>query len=1028
MFLSNASVRRPIAMACVIIAFALLGANAYGKLGLELMPRMDLPFVTIVTIYPGASPDQIETDVAKRIEDQVITVDGLKHVNSSAMENVCQTLLEFELDVDVDIAAMDVREKLDLIKSDFPGDVEDPQILKYDVNAKPIVNLALTGDATIDALYDYADNTLRDRLTVIPGVADAELVGGAEREVHVALDRAALGARGLTSYHVVQAIQAGIRTIPAGRLRSGGSEYTVTYDADFERIPDIGGLEIANQDGRRLYLRDVAEVRMSTAELRQKAFIDGEPAVAVKVIKKSDANAVLVAGRVRDAMSRLSESLPGGMELVWVSDDGRFIEASSTSAWVSVLQGILLTVGILLLFLHNLRALLVAGLTMPLTIVIGLFFMQAVDLTLNSSTLIAIGMSVGILITNSIVVIEAIIKRLHVTGNVKESARLGASEATVAVLASAATNLVVLFPLAAMGSLMGLFISPLALTMLIMTAVSLFISFTLTPLLCSVLLKPRRAGSRSPLALFGRLWDRGFDGLTGLYERMIRFTQRHRWAAALVLAGIGYLFVQSLGAGEQLGSSMIDDPDQGQVSVKFEYPTRYTLDRTVERALEAEARMEGLPELRHVLTTIGKVEGVIGQSSEGVHLAQLLLRFSERDERSLSIDELMGQVRSRLVAYPDAITTVGMPAIVGGTSSDVEVVVAGDDLVVLDAMTDRMAGLADGVHGVNDVDTTVRIGKPELRVTPRRAVLSDLGFPPTGLGMALRANLEGLEAGTFKRGGRNYDIVVLFGEEDGKRQVPEFLFPGEPGRTIPLVAIGAIEETVAPIQITRKDKRRVAKIFANLGADTALGPAVASLTEAFEEGAELPPGYDFHFAGQYEHMAEGQAALGEAGLIAIVLVILSLAAIMESFRQPAIILVTVPLALIGIIFALASTGTTISIFVIMGGVMLVGVVVNNAILILDQYNIHLREGMDRQDAMANAARERLRPIVMITIAAVLGMLPLALGQGIGAELRTGVGIASVGGILSSGLLTMLAVPCLYSLLPRPRRDTPLSSG
>jgi len=1017
MSLSDVSVKRPIAMSCLIIGLTLLGANAYRKLGLELMPKMDIPFVTIVTVYPGASPEQIETDVAKRIEDQVVTIDGLKHVNSSCMENVCQTLLEFHLGVDVDIAATDVREKLDLIGADFPGDVEDPQILKFDINAKPIVNLALTGDATLEELYDYADNTLRDRITVIGGVADAELIGGAEREVHVVLDRRQLAARSLTSTHVVQAIQQAVRTIPAGRVREHGSEFSVKFDADYEREVDIASLEVANQDGQRCYIRDIGQVKMTTEELRQKAFIDGRPCVAIKVVKKSDANAVNVANRVREAMATLNAELPGGMELVWVNDDGRFIEATNLSAWMNVGEGIVLTGVILFLFLYNLRALFVVGITMPLTIVIGLFFMQLAGFTLNTSTLIAIGMSVGILVTNSIVVIEAIVKRLNETGDARASARLGAKEATIAVLASAGTNIVVLFPLAMMGSLVGLFIKPLALTMLIMTAVSLFISFTFTPLLCSVLLKPRREGSRSPLALMERGWNWGFDHVVGAYGVVLRLVERHRPAAIAVLLAVGVLLAHALSKGGQLGSNMMDDPDQGQIYVKLEFPTRYELAETVRRVHEAEERLRGLPELRHTLSMIGKVEGVVGQSNEGVYLAQLLLRLSERDERTLTIHDLMADVRTRLQGYADAIVTVTMPTIIGGQASDLELVVAGDELRTLDRLATTIQHTASGIDGILEPDTTVRAGKPELRVRPQRAVLGDLGAAATGVGLTLRANLEGIEAGTFKRGARNYDIVVKLAEEAGKNQVAGFLFPGGAGRSVPLTTLGHVDEDLAPIQITRKDKRRVNKLFANLG-DIPLGTAVAELSGALDEGEALPPGYGYHFAGDYERMAEAQEALGEAGITAIVLVVLSLAAIMESFKQPVLILVTLPLSLIGIIWALAWTHTNVSIFVIMGGVMLIGIVVNNAILIMDQFNVHVAEGIPRHRAMATAACERFRPILMITIAAVLGMLPLALGRGIGAEIRNGVGIASVGGILSSGVLTLIVVPVLYNLFTR----------
>ncbi len=1015
MFLSEASVKRPIAMSSLIIMLTLLGLNSARKLGLELMPRIDVPYITIITAYPGATPGEIETDVAKRIEDAVVTVDGLKHVTSSSMENVCQTLLEFHLDVDVDIAATDVREKLDLIRADFPQDVEDPIIQKFDINATPIVNLALTGDRPIDEIYDYADNTLRDRITTIPGVADVQLVGGAKREVHVRLNRQKLAARGLSSMDVVRKIQQGIRTIPSGNIQDTGTEYSVKFDADYKNIEDIGELETANIDGQRSRIRDIGTVVMGTEEMRQEAAIDGRPCVAIRVIKKSDANAVQVVRAVKSAMAGLEQFLPGGLDLVWVADDGRFIEATNESAWINVLQGILLTSLILFLFLYNLRSLIVVCITMPLTIVIGLFFMDLSNLTLNFSTLIAIGLSVGILVTNSIVVLEAIVKRFAETGNARDAARLGTSEATVAVLASVGTNVVVLFPLVMMHSMIGLFIKALALTMLIMTAVSLFISFTLTPLLCSILLAPPKKNGRSPLLLMERAWNRGFDGVIRGYRALLQFNERHRPAAVLVLLLVAGLFLLSLSAAGALGTSMVTESDQGKLFVKLEFPTDYDLGNTVQRVKEVESRLRDVPELKHTLTTIGKVEGTIGQTSEGVYLAQLLLKFSERDERRLTMEEIIGEVRSRLADYPGAIVTVNIPVIVGGQSSDVELEIIGEEYDTLDRLALKISSLIASFPGIRDVDTTVRTGKPELRILPRRDVLSDRKIPATEVGMNLRANLEGVTAGTFKKDARNYDIVVKLQEETGREQVDAFLLPGKPGRPVLLDSLAYVEEDRAPVHLTRKDKRRVSKIYANLGPGLPLGTAVNRISEAIDTKGDLPPQYDYQFAGRYEVMAEGLEGLAEAGIISIVLVVLMLAAILESFKQPAIILVTVPLALIGTIYGLLWTGNSLGIFEIMSVVMMIGIVVNNAILIVDQFNVHVREGYPRHKAMIEASCERFRPVVMITIAAVLGMLPLAFGTGIGAEVRNGSGISMLGGILSSGILTLIVLPILYDL-------------
>jgi HAE1 family hydrophobic/amphiphilic exporter-1 len=452
--------------------------------------------------------------------------------------------------------------------------------------------------------------------------------------------------------------------------------------------------------------------------------------------------------------------------------------------------------------------------------------------------------------------------------------------------------------------------------------------------------------------------------------------------------------------------------------VKLEYPTDYDLARTIERLGEVEERLKDVPELQHILSSVGKVQGIIGQSTEGIYLVQVLLTFSDRDQRRITINELQEDVRSRLQGYPECVITVSMPSMIGGQEQDIELEIAGAELDVLDRLALETRERAVAMGGFQDPDTTVRAGKPELAIVPDRAVLSDLNIPAVGLGMALRANLEGMDAGTFKRGDRNYDIVVEFEDRPGKNQVEQFLFPAAPGQPILLTNLSRIEQRIAPIQITRKDKRRVSKLLANLVPGTPLGTAVNRLSEKIQTEGQFPPGYEFTFAGTYEIMSEMQAEFGDAILTAIVLVILTLTAILESFKQPWLILVTLPLALIGVMWSLALTGEPLSMFVLLGIVMMIGIVVNNAILIMDQFNVHVAEGIPRHKAMITASCERFRPIVMITLAAVLGMLPLAVGRGIGAEMRNGVGIASVGGILISGVLTLIIVPILYDLFTR----------
>jgi len=1017
MFLSDASIKRPVAMGCLIIGLSLLGFNAYRKMGLELMPKLDVPFITVTTVYPGASPEQIETDVAKRIEDQVVTIDGLKHVSSSCMENVCQTMLEFDLKVNVDIAATDVREKLDLIKADFPEDVEDPKILKFDINAQPIIYLALTGELPLDELYDYADNELRDRLTVISGVADAELIGGNIRQVHIVLDRDKLAAKGLASLDIIRAAREGIKLIPSGRIQEKGTEYDVKVDADYYNIADIESLQITGENEQRCYIRDVGKVEMSTKEVRQKAFIDGKPAIYVKIIKKAEANAVKVVDQVRAAIGKLNKDLPGGMKLVWFNDDGTFIKTTIASTWSDIGQGIILTALILFFFLYNIRSTFIIAVTMPLTIVIGLFFMQFLGYTLNISTLLAIGLSIGILVTNSIIVMEAIVDRLNKTKDPKEAARLGTAEVIIAVTASASTNVVVLFPIAMMGGKIGLFMKPLALTMLIMNIVSLFISFTLTPLLCSIILKPRPEKKTILMRVEGG-FNYFLDAVTESYRNLLAFNEQHRLAAIIIILITIAMFISSLKLAKKVGFGFFANPDRGQVYVKLEYPTRYDLDMTVKRVNEVEQKLKDLPELKHILTAIGRVEGRIGQASEGVYLAQLMLKFSERTERQMTIQQLMAITRQKLADYPECIITVTQASIVGGQSQDIELEISGPSLNELDQLALFAKNIADSDKGYLDTDTTVRAGKPELRILPKRAVLYDLGFAATSLGTTLRANIEGIECGTFKKDARNYDIVVKFDKKQGKEQIDQFMFPGEAGKPLVLASLGDIRQKISPIQITRKDKQRISKLMASPSIAKPLGIAVAELGKQLDESGKLLPGYSYYFGGTAEMMGEAVVSFGEAAIIAILLCYLTIAALLESFKQPWLILLTLPLGLIGTIWALALTGESMSMFVMMGMVMMIGIVVNIAILIMDQFNVHIKEGVPIHKAMISAACERFRPVIMVTLAAILGMLPLATGRGIGSEMRNGVGIASVGGLLVSGILTLIVMPILYDLFTR----------
>ncbi|MDR1536181.1 MAG: efflux RND transporter permease subunit, partial [Planctomycetota bacterium] len=984
MFLSNGSVSRPVAMSCLIIALTLLGMNAYRKLGLELMPKMDIPFVTVTVAYPGATPADVEVDVVKRIEDAVASTDGLKHITSSCLENFGQVVIEFTLETDVDVAAFDVRQKVDAIIDDFPGGVDTPIILKVDINATPIVNLALTGTLPISDLYDFADQELSDRLSSIPGVANVDILGGAEREIHVVLDREKVAAAGLSSLDAVQALENGILTVPAGRVRDGGSEFNVRFDGEYRDFRDIAGLQVAGRDGARRYIRDLGRVEAASEEIRQASFIDGRPCVGIQVVKRADANAVAVVNAVRERLREIGRFLPGGSELVWVSDDGEFIEANFSSTMANVRDGVILTAIVLFLFLVNPRSTVVVAISMPLTIVISIFLMQLSGFTFNSSTMLALGLSVGTLVTNSIVVMESVAARLESGASPWDASRNGANDVAVAVLASAGTNMVVLLPIGLMGSMVGMVFRPFALTTLYANLASLFISFTLVPILCGVVLRPL-----NPESFLARLGNRA-NGFVARCASGVGAVMRHlgrrRWAAGLLLLASAATLVQSLSMMGDIGFSMFPEIDRGDINIKLEYPTQQNLESTIEKTREVEGLIRELPGIVHVYTNIGKIKAVAGSPSEGTFLANIAAKFVPKTDREENIFQLMGMINAKLASYPDCAVTSSIPNITGQESIPITMAVSGADLTVLEEIVGQTRRHLENNPNYIRPGTSIRLARDEIQVIPRRAPLADAGLAPAQLAAILRTNLDGSESAQYKSGARSYDIRVKFRREPGVEQVPEFKIPLANGQSVLLTQYAEVAVSKAPVIISRHDKTRMSAMYASLDPGFPLGNAIRDITRIIGDNGLLPSGYSFTFLGMAELMDEALAEFAEAIATAIVLTYLVLAASLESFTKPIYILIAIPLALIGMLWALRLAGMSIGAFVLLGGVLLIGIVVNNAVLLIDHAQQLVRGGLDEGEAMLQAMILEFRPIIMITIAAAFGMWPLAVAMGLGSEM------------------------------------------
>jgi len=1016
MFLATASTKRPIAMSCLLIALIGLGLNSYRKLSIENMPAVDIPYVAVVTTWVGASPEDVEKDVSKVIEDAVSGIDGLKHIESSSMENVSQVVLEFTLGVNVDIAAQDVREKLDGILSELPAEADRPAIQKININASPIASIFLAGDAPLDDLYDYADNVIADRFATVPGVGEVQVIGGNEREVWVELDRDRLAAAGLTSADAVAALQGGVLSLPGGRIRERGHEYSVRFDAEYREVADIADLEVASRDGARRKLADLGSVRLASEEIRQRAILDGKPGVVLKIIKKAEGNVVEIARETRKRFEEIQRNLPGGMDLTWVSDESTNIRESVNSALSAVTGAIILCALVLFVFLVNLRTTIVVAITMPVTILISLFFMQLADQTLNMPTLLALGLSTGVLVSNSIVVLENIVEKFEAMDDHWEAACIGTSEVAVAVLASAGTNVIVMFPISMMTSLAGRMLAPFAITVLIVNAMSIFISFTLTPILCALMLEPASRRRDNMLTRFSRRWDAGFQRLGGSFTRLLRrIAARKRYNLPVVL-GFVFLFLFTMkSGGRSLGFSFFETADEARIFIRIELPPYYELNQTLDRIDRIQARLQEYSDLVHVLTVAGKAESMSGQASEGVYMGQIELFFKPKTERDWTIQDRLSDIRTRLADETDCLISASVPGLMGGQSFQIEQDLSGDDLDILEAAALGIQTAVRNIPGVDQIQTTVRDSKPEIRIVPKRTLLSDLGLSSARLAAIVRGNIEGIEAASYKRGDRTYDIRVKLAEAEGKEQVRQFMLPGAEGRTIPLETVADVVDDRASIQIYRVDKRRTVKILGDIREGATMSGIGTEIRRTLDEQRLVPPGCTFKSAGMSEMLGEVVADFGEAIVLATFLTLLTLAAILESWSRPGLVLLTLPMGLIGVVGALAVGQFAITIFVLLGTLMLIGVVVNPAILIVDKMAQHMREGVCRRDAMLTAMAEQFRPVLMVVLASGLGMLPMAISRGIGSENRAGIGTASVAGVLVAGVLTLIVLPLIYML-------------
>jgi len=994
----------------LVLAFVVLGIFGYMRLSVDLFPDIDFPFVTITTLYPGAGPEEVESQITQRIEDAVSTLADIDLMESISRESVSFVIIRFELEADSDVAANDARAKVDAILNDLPTGAEKPQVQKFEMGARPIISLSVSSGRGVNQTYAVADKVMRDRLSQVSGVATVDIIGGQEREIQIAVDRRKMDYYGIPITLVAAAIAAENVNVPEGRIVETEREYTIRTLGEFADVSEIGCVRVALPDAGFISLRDIATIRDTYAERRSVARFNGEPAVQIDIVKQAQANTIETADAIYGAVEDLRAQAPSDFVIEYAQDDSGFIRDSVKDVQQNIMIGILLTAILLYAFLRNVRVTLIAAVVMPAAIVSTFLLMDAAGFTLNMMTLMALGISVGILVTNAIVVIENIMRHLQKGESPQEAAMKGTEEVALAVIASVMTNVVVFVPIAFMEGIVGRFFLQFGLTVVFATAFSLIISFTLTPMLSSVVLK-RRGSRRYESEEAGEVRDRpkGVDrlmrNLAGSYRTLLDWSlARTRNRAALVFAAI-LCFAFGIVLIGISGGEFMSAMDQGSVYVSVDLPAGSSLELTERAVEEVEGVLRAEPEVSSVL-------GTIGGADRGVNQAVVLAKLVDLSERDRKAEEIANGVRPKLAGIPGIDVTVTGEESEGGASADVEIEVMGDDLEEIQRISGLVLDIVASVPGLVDVETSWEEGGEELVFVPDREEIARRGLSTGAVATLLRNAFEGDERSVYREAGEEYVIRVQFDDADRKqvRTLEEMRLPvGE--HLVPLTQLGTVERHRGEAEILRRERQRRITVRANIAEGT-LSEVVSAVQSETDE-ITLPPGYQIKFAGMYEFQQESFASIFQALILAIILTYVVLAMILESFIHPITVMITLPLGLVGAAMGLFFGGQTINIISLMAMVMLVGIVVNNAILLLDYVAQLRRRGLGRKEAILEACPVRLRAVIMTNLAIAVGMVPQALSSGSGAEFRIAMAVVTMGGVLVSAVFTLMIIPSLY---------------
>ncbi|MDH4428678.1 MAG: efflux RND transporter permease subunit [Acidovorax sp.] len=1038
MWFTQVSLKNPVFATMVMLAIVVLGLFSYQRLKVDQFPNIDFPVVVVTVDYPGASPEIVESEVTKKIEEGVNSIAGINALTSRSYEGTAVVIIEFQLHIDGRKAAEDVREKVATVRPLLRTEVKEPRVLRFDPASRAVWSLAVLPDDKASGnarsaveLTTWAEQVLKKRLENVRGVGAVNLVGATKREINIYLNPQALEAYGVTPDQVAAAVRNENQDLPVGAIRSLAQERVVQIDARMERPEDFGRIIVTRKGGAPVRLEQLARVNDGAQETESLALYNGQRTLLLSVQKSQGENTIEVVDGLNAAVLELRNQLPPGVKLEPIGDSSRPIRVAVNNVRQTLIEGAILTVLIVFLFLNSWRSTVITGLTLPISLIGTFLFMHMFGFTINMITLMALSLCVGLLIDDAIVVRENIVRHVQMGKSAYNAAMEGTQEIGLAVLATTLSIVAVFMPIGFMGGIIGKFFHEFGITIVAAVMISMFVSFTLDPMLSSIWHDPsihgHGQGQRGAPASFydrtiGRVtgwFDRATDRLAEGYQSILRWSLVHKLTTMLIALGI---FLLSVFMVPLLGTEFVPKADFSETSVNFYTPVGSSLEATEAKARQVEGILRELPEVRYTLATINT------GSAQGKIYANVYVRLVDRKDRSRSVDQMSDVLRERLQRVPGiTVTHVGLLDAVGG-NKQVEFSLQGPDLQELERLTKLVTEKIRTIPGLVDLDTSLKPDKPVIALELQRDVASDLGLSVAPMAASLRTLVAGTTVGNWRApDDQTYDVNVRLAPE--ARTTPQdlerlpFALTGADGSTriVKLNQVARVTETTGANQINRRDLTREVAVNANV-AQRSAGEVSADIRKVLDTVA-FPPGYRYQFGGSTKNMAESFGYAISALAMAIIFIYMILASQFKSFLQPLALMTSLPLTLIGVVLALLMFRSTLSMFSIIGVVMLMGLVTKNAILLVD-FAIRARDehvddtgrtvpGLARADALLLAARVRLRPILMTTLAMIFGMVPLAFALSEGSEQRAPMGQAVIGGVITSSLLTLVVVPVVY---------------